>query len=591
MTNRRHPIHPMPARDQSFIRKQMTRRSMLKTAGAFSIGTMGMSWVTLPGASASQTLPEGAASPENQVYRVASTLNVARTMDMYESIYDRPWLDCLVSVPLFKLNREFEIENAMVDTFESNEEGTVWTFKLLQDQKWSDGNPVTAADWVHTFQYAADPAHAWDFSWFWSGNILNFTEALEGSVALEDIGVRQGANEFELVFETIEPAPYLPIKLLYSPPMSKAAMDAHGPLYNSNPETQCVNGPWKMEEWAHEQYITMVRNEDYTGDKDAIPLQKLIMKFADATTHYTLYETGEIDFMEGPAPADLTLMESNPDTAGEIYQGVGDFASYYFFFDTSQAPFDDLKVRQAFSHAIDRDAMKQVIWTSQANPATSYLMPGFPASNVEALADIQAFDPEKAKALLAEAGYPEGEGFPKLTLNTRGGARPIEYATADAYGAMLKEHLNIDVEIQMLERPVFYEQMSAKPTQIQFGIVSYGMDYFDASNMLGVWVTGGRHPWTNEEYDRLIKEATVFTGDAEERTAMFNDAERILVEDVPAVFAYFYTPIQFIKPWVTGPAIEPDSNGIAAVHWPGYGTYTTVPEEMWISADAPEGRD
>lgn len=585
MSRRDNPFHLMNSREKAFFNSTFSRRTLAKTSAAFSLGTMGLTWIPQVGAAQDGD----AAPPENQVYRAASTPNVARTLDMYVSIYDRPFFDCVASVPLFKLTRNFEIENAMCESYESNDDGTVWNFKIKPDQMWSDGNPVTAADWVKTFQWAADPSHGWDFAWFWDGNIANFNEVLNGNAAVEDLGVYQGDTELDLIFETTSAAPYLPIKLLYSPPLSKVAFETHGELYNSNVETQCMNGPWLLEEWAFDQRIVFTRNPDYSGDHDAIPLQKLVAKFAPAETHFTLYETDQIDFMEGPAPADLQIMESDPTTAEQIYQGVGDFASYYFFFDTSQAPFDDLKVRQAFSHVIDRDAMKQVIWTSQANPGPSYLMTGFPASNAEELAPIQNFDPEAGRALLAEAGYPDGEGFPSLVLNTRGGARPIEYATAEAYGAMLKEHLNISVEIQLLERPAFYEAMNAN--EIQFGFVSYGMDYFDASNMLGVWITGGRHPWTNEEYDTLVNDATVMIGDDDTRLQMFQDAERILVTDCPAVFTYFYTPIQFIKPYIAGPALDADDNGITAVHWPGYGTYTTVPEELWIGADAPTGRE
>jgi ABC-type oligopeptide transport system substrate-binding subunit len=115
------------------------------------------------------------------------------------------------------------------------------------------------------------------------------------------------------------------------------------------------------------------------------------------------------------------------------------------------------------------------------------------------------------------------------------------------------------------------------------------MDYFDASNMLGVWLSGGRHSWSNADYDAKVNEATTFLGDEAERTAMFQEAEKILVEDVPAVFTYFVTPIQLVKPYLTGPALEADENGIAAVHWPGFTTMSTVFPELYIRNDVPEG--
>ena len=96
------------------------------------------------------------------------------------------------------------------------------------------------------------------------------------------------------------------------------------------------------------------------------------------------------------------------------------------------------------------------------------------------------------------------------------------------------------------------DALTAKPTKIPFGFVSYGMDFLDPYNMLSVWLSGGRHSWANADFDKRVKEAASFTGDPAERTKMFQDAEKILVEDVPAVFIYHETPVQLVKPWVKG---------------------------------------
>ena len=378
--------------------------------------------------------------------------------------------------------------------------------------------------------------------------------------------------------------------MLYSQTLSKAALETHGPLYNTNPETCVSCGPFILEEWVRDQYIIHKRNEAYTGPA-VVPIQKWIGKFAAPSALFTMYEAGEIDYMEGPAPAELLIMEGDPEKSNEIFQGVGDFACLYFFFDVNTAPFDNKLVRQAFSHVLDRDAVEAQILGNQANPAPAYLAPGFPASNFEGLADIQAFDPELGKQLLAEAGFPNGEGFPNLVLSVRGGGSPIEVATTQAYGAMLSEHLGISVELQTVDRQSFYDQMNAKPTEILFGWVSYGMDYVDPSNMLGVWKTGGRHSWSNPDFDAKLAEGTAYLGEEADRIAIFQEAERILVEDVPAVFAYYNTPIQLIKPYVKGEALTPDSNGITAQHWPGFTCFSTVWEELYIGSDAPEGRE
>lgn len=588
-------VKTMRPQDRSFFTALLSRRTALKLGAA---GLAGSTFLGYSSATARQSadavmqngeLPEDAAPLEEQVLRFASDGTTAKAFDFYETVYERAGISTVFSVPLVRLNKNFEIIPGTASEWSSNEEGTIWTFKLKEGLMWSDDTPVTAADFVRTFQYSADPEHAWGFTWFWDGNILNYTEALAGEVPLEEIGVRQGANEYEVIFETVDPAPYMPAKLLYSAPLSAKALDTHGPLYNANPETCVTCGPFKLEEFSRDQQVVLTRNEKYTGDLQ-IPIQKIINKFAAPSTHFTMYEAGETDYMDNPAPAEIQIIQGDPEMSEQMYQGVGDFGCFYFFFDVNTSPFDDLKVRQAFSHVLDREAMQQQIWGPSGIPAPSFLAPGFPGSNTEELAGIQNFDPETAKQLLAEAGYPDGEGFPDLVLQVRGGGSPIEDATCQAYASMLAEHLNINVEIQTLDRQAFYAAMNAKPTEILFGWVSYGQDYFDPSNMLGVWLSGGRHPWSNEEYDRLVTEATSLVGDDEARLAMFQDAERILVEDVPAVFAYFATPIQMAKPYLVGPALEPDANGIQAIHWPGWELASTVLEEIYISADAPTGR-
>ena len=159
-------------------------------------------------------------------------------------------------------------------------------------------------------------------------------------------------------------------------------------------------------------------------------------------------------------------------------------------------------MRQAFSHVVPRDDLiKQIIKPSQGIPAFSFLMPGFPAANSEGLKDIQSYDPATAKQLLADAGFPDGKGFPKLTLWLRNEA-PVRQAMAQAIAASIKQNLGIDVEVSNKETKTFTDAMNAKPTQIQFGMVSYGFDFLDPYNMLSVWLGGGRHNWKNARVRR-----------------------------------------------------------------------------------------
>lgn len=533
-------------------------------------------------------LPADAAPPEEQVFVLPSDATVDKTPDFYESVYERvsEASSDVFSDPLVRLNRNFEIIPGAAVEWSGSEDGKTWTFQIDPTLMWNDGTPVTAEDWVATFRYGADPAHAWDFTWFFQGVLKGWNEAIAGEMPLEELGVRQGASPQELIVETEVAAPYLPAMLLYSTPLSAKALREHGPLYNSNPETSVSAGPFQLVEWTNDQRVVYEKNPDYKGTLQ-VPVTRVVIKLAAKNTYFTMYQNDEIDYMQYPAPAELQIAQA--EFPEQIYSAVGDFRTFYLFFDVTKAPFDDLKVRQAFSHAVDRETIKAQILGPAGVPAFSWLAPGFPAANGEALAEIQAYDQERAKQLLDEAGFPNGEGFPKQELWLRNAA-PLDQNVANAIAANLRQVLGIEVEVSNKDQKLFTDALNAKPTEIPFGYVSYGMDFLDPYNMLSVWLGGGRHSWANDDFDAKVKEAASFTGDEAERTTMFQDAERVLVEDVPAVFVYHETPVQLIKPWVKGEFLEPDENGIQAMHWPGYSAGSTVTEELYIGADAPAGR-
>ncbi|MDQ3411030.1 MAG: peptide ABC transporter substrate-binding protein, partial [Chloroflexota bacterium] len=534
---------------------------------------------------AAQTDGANAAAPERQVFAVPSDPTVSLVLDFYENVYQRPsYAVDLFSDPLVRVDKNFQIVPGAATEWAVGDDGMTWTFQLDPTLVWSDGNPVTANDWVTTFRYAADPEHAWDFTWFWQGVIGNWDEAISGDVPLEELGVRLGDDEHTLLIVTQEPAPYLPAMLLYSLPLSAAALETHGPLYNTDPATAVSSGPFILTEWVFDQQIVYERNDSYRGSLD-VAIERVIVKLATPTAHFTLYQDDEVDYMEGLAPAELQIaQEQFPD---QIYSSVGDFRTFYLFFDVTQAPFDDIKVRQAFSHVIDRDAIAQAILGPVGSPAYSWLAPGFPASEQEGLKEIQAYDPELGRQLLAEAGYPGGDGFPAQELWLRN-ENPINQQVANAAAAMIAEQLGITIEVANRDQQLFMDSLTAKPTEILFGYVSYGMDFLDPTNMLGVWLAGGRHSWANDEFDEKVLAAASFLGPTEERLALFKEAERILVEDVPGVFIYHETPVQLIKPWVRGDALEPDESGNTSIHWPRYTTMSTVPGGLYITDEVPD---
>lgn len=531
-------------------------------------------------------LPADAAPLDQQVLIYPySGWRTFTTIDFFQAVYERAdSLTDLLSDALVRLDKDFQVNPGAATEWSVDESGLVWTFKLDPNLMWNDGTPVTADDYVATFRYGADPEHAWDFSWYYQGVIRNWTQAVAGEVPVEEIGVR-AVDAQTLEFTTEAPAPFLPAMLVYSATFQKAALEAHGGLYNSNPETSVSAGPYQLVEWTKDQRLVYAINPDYKGTNVPYIERIVVVNIGQPSQLMPAYEANEIDFVNGGgtlSPADLEIVGADPDLNAQYHPHYGDFRTYYFAFDTSQPPFDNLLVRQAFAHVLDRETILANVVKRQGMAAYSFLMPGFPAANSSAHQETYAFNVEGAQQLLAEAGYPNGEGFPKLTLKLRAEG-PTPLAVAQAYAAALNESLGIEVEVNNMDFKAFMDELNAKPTGVQFTLISYGMDYLDPSNMLGVFLSGGRHPWSNAEYDSLVREASSFTGDPAERVRMFQEAETILVNDAAFVFTYHQTPGDLIKPYLKGPALEPDANGVSAWHWPGFSSFSDLLSGVYIS--------
>ena len=533
------------------------------------------------------TLPADAAPPAQQVY-INHYDNTAdfTTIDFFESVYKRGGATSdILSDPLVRLDKNFKTQPGAATKWEADSTGLVWTFHLDPKLIWSDDTPVTADDYVATLRYGADPKHAWDFTWFFQGVIKNWTEVVAGKVPLDQLGVKASdANTLQITTESA--APYLPTMMLYSNPMQKKALESQGGLYNSKPSTSVSSGPFILKEWRKGDRLIFEANPKYKGTNKPF-IQKIISIGAAPSTDFASYQADEIDYVLGSnlSPADNQIISQDGTIQKQVHPQPNDFRTDYLFFDDQKPPFNNIKVRQAFSRVVDRDSLiQQIIKPSQGIPAYSFLMPGFPASNSQALKEIQSYDLAKAKQLMSDAGYPGGKGFPKITLWLRNEA-PVRQAMAQAIAASLKQNLGVEVEVANKEYKTFTDALNAKPTQIQFGLVSYGMDFLDPYNMLSVWLGGGRHNWNNTTFDDMVKKAAAFTGDPSERTKMFQDAEKLLVTEAPGVFIYHRYQSDLYKPYMKGTELEPDQNGVAALHWPGYTNYSNVIGTMYISKD------
>lgn len=533
-----------------------------------------------------EKLPEDAVPYDEQIYREAcsNTAN-ATTFDFMVAVYQRYCNagDPKFSDPLIELDTDFNVVPAAAESWEVSEDGRTWSFHLRPGQVWSDGTPLTAHDYVATFQYAADPEHGWDFTWFFGflgpGGIENWNEVVAGELPVEDLGV-EAVDDLTFALTTVAPFPPLPGVMKFSWPLQKKALEEHGPFYNNSLDTHVSSGPFMLEEFDPGTRIVFKANPTYTGYRKPL-LNKIEITYMSPDTMFAAFQNGEIDNIGADvlSPADFELIQSDPVLSENYLRHFGDFRTDYLLFDTFNPPFDDLNVRKAFAHAVDREAIVANVWGElKAMPAYSMLMPGYPSSDTEGvLRDLQNFDCDKANEYLTAAGYPGGEGFPKQEMWLRN-EPPALAAVFQATAASIAQCLNIEIEVSNKDNKVYNDALNAQPTELTFGAVSYGMDFLDPANLLGnVWHSSGRHSWKNDEFDRLVTEASALVGDPELRDQMFRDAERILVDDVGGIFIGHRWAGNLVQPYLQGDAIRiPDSQGISGFHWGNDSAHSTL---------------
>ena len=476
-------------------------------------------------------------------------------------------------------DKEFQPQPSGCESWSVSDDGLTWTFKLPKDKVWSDGEPVTADDWVFTLQRYARADY--DFEWFYSmAGIVNWGAVVSGELPPEELGAKK-VDDYTFTVTTDQPAPFLVKQFadLWVAPKHIVKDRLADGSWALDPATAVSAGPYKFDHWDKGKEIVWVANDKYTGPYPPM-MDKIITTFMDPQVRFNTYKNGEIDIIGygyeiDLPPAALAEVMANPEMKKQLLTWPN-FITYYLFFDTWNPPFDNLKVRQAFSHAVNRDAIIGGPLQYQAVAAYTMNPPGFPGESVEKLKGVQNYDPDLGAKLMEEAGYPGGEGFPKLIMYTRS-AYPALTNAAEAVAATIKEHLGVEVEIQDLEYSIYMEKLGEQKRNesgdMLFALVPYEYDFVDGSNLLSVWGSceeegaampdmPGRHTWYNKEYNDLVCEANAVIGDEAKRNEFYQRAERILIEDVALVPLYHGIFNVMVNPKLKGPALEPNKAGV-----------------------------
>jgi len=405
-----------------------------------------------------------------------------------------------------------------------SQDGLTYTINLRQDATWSDGKPVTAHDFVYAFKRLFDPEAGAQGYYFDFYTAIAGAEAFayEGGTA-DDVQV-SAVNDYTFQITLSHEQPTLPTLLALWPasPLRADVIAQHGEAW-TEPGNLIGNGPFVLAEYAPEDRIVLQANAAYWGD-DTPTLQRLVYRIIpEDSAALIAYENNEIDVTAIP-PADSARFESDPERIG-----FAQLETYALQYNHTSAPFDNRLVRQAFSRAIDRDAFVRVVRGGVGVPAAGWLPPGMPGADPAVGTDL-SFDVAAAQALLSQAGYVDGEGFPTITLTIAEASS--NRLAAEFFQEQLNQNLGIDVDIEALEESTYFERY--RTGDFEFTWLSWFADYADPENWLpqqfatdgGFNVLG----YSNPQVDELIGQAAVEL-DKTQRLALYGQIHELIIED------------------------------------------------------------
>ena len=421
-----------------------------------------------------------------------------------------------------------------------SEDGKTYTFFLRDSMKWSDGRRVTAHDFEYAWKRLLNPKTAAEYAYFLY-DIENASEYNSGQLKDPSLVGVKAVDDTTLEVRLRKPVVYFPGITTFTAtfPLRKDIVERYGDRW-TEPGHIVTNGPFLLKEWRHEYSLTLTANNDYYGGRPRLDSARFYV-IGESTTALTLYETGGLDLVTLPPLAIPSYKNSREYIHHPFLRG------YYYGFNVERPPFNDRRLRQAFSMAIDRTAFPEILKGGEL-PATSWIPQGMFAYNSSI---GLGFNPAGARALLKEAGYPDGKGFPDVTAVFS--TNPENLLIAQNLQAQWKKNLGIDIKLDNQEWKVFLKTLQTNtPPIFRLG---WGADYPDPDNFMNLFTStsgNNRTHWKNREYDRLI-ELAAMEQDLEERKRLYDRAQRVLTEeDVPIMPLFQNAQNLLVKPYVRG---------------------------------------
>lgn len=466
-----------------------------------------------------------------------STLDPSKGSDMYSN-------SVLINVmePLTRLeedeNQNTELKSAGAESWEVSEDGLVWTF-TLRDHNWSDGEPVTAQDYEYGIKRSIAPDTASPFAFLLSP-IKNADKVNSGELSLDELGVK-AIDEKTLEITLEHPTPYFD-QLTYQRvmfPQRQDIVEQYGDTFGTEPENLIYNGPFVVSQWVHNSELVLTKNPEY-WDADSVEMETVNLKIIqDKNAVYNSLSNGSVDqaAVDDPDWSKKFKDDENLDFIEVVRPSVN-----FVFFNTEDELFQNDNIRKAFSIAIDREELTNVIFDGVRVPAYGWVPPSvlngeeeYRGSVDEPLMAISEANPDPKELLitgLEELGMDTDPA--KLDVTFSLGGTDQWFRTLGEYvQQMYKKSLGVEVKIEQLEWPIFDSNVNKGDFQI--GYMAWTADFNDSATMMTLLAsdsTAIKTGWANERYDELVKLADQELDHAK-RLEYYAEAEQILMDESP----------------------------------------------------------
>jgi oligopeptide transport system substrate-binding protein len=438
----------------------------------------------------------------------------------------------------------------IAESWTISKDGKTYVFKIRKNATWSNGDPLTAKDFVYGWQRILSPALGAEYAY-----MLFYIEGAEefNKGTLKDfskVGVK-ATDDHTLEVKLKASTPFFITLLVHhcAYPVHQATIEKHGKMDTrgtpwTKPENIVSNGPFILKTWDMNKVVSVVKNPKYW---DAANVKLNGVNFYPTESQQTeerMFRSGELHTTnEMPLNKIDVYKKEHP----EFYQNHPYLGTYFYRYNTTKKPLNDVRVRKALAMAVDRTAIVEKVTKGGQIPAYHFTPPGVAGYTPRAKFE---YNPEAARKLLAEAGYPNGKDLGKIEIlyNSSENHKVI----AEAIQQMLKKELNAEITLANQDWKVYLD--SQKSMNYQIARAGWIGDYPDPNTFLDMLVTNGGNNntgWSNKEFDRLIAQAAN-TSDAAARLEVFQKAEQILIDEMPVMPIYIYTRVYLKHPSVKG---------------------------------------